>query len=116
MVIKKARKKKRLSVEDFAKKNSKKESVIKKLEKEAMNPPMNLVRKVQRELGVNKLEEADKDSKNLTIILDTKRSIKDGVSTKEEGRTILENLGLILVIWWNIMINKSERNLPGSKP
>jgi putative transcription factor len=62
MVIKKARQKKGMSVEDFAKKISEKESVVKKLEKEDMNPPLNLVRKVQHELGVNLLEEAETSS------------------------------------------------------
>jgi putative transcription factor len=57
MIIKRARQKKGLTVEDFAKKISEKESVIKKLEKENMNPPLNLVRKVQRELGITILEE-----------------------------------------------------------
>jgi putative transcription factor len=59
MVIKKARQKKGLSIEAFAKKISEKESVVKKLEKGDMNPPLNLVRKVQRELGINILEEAE---------------------------------------------------------
>ena len=59
MIIKKARQKKGLSVEDFSKKINEKESVVKKLEKEDMNPPMDLVRKVQRELGINILEEAE---------------------------------------------------------
>jgi putative transcription factor len=58
MIIKKARQKRGLSVEDFAKKISEKESVVKKLEKGDMNPPMVLVRKVQRELSINILEEA----------------------------------------------------------
>lgn len=62
MVIKKARQKKGMSVEDFAKKISEKESVVKKLEKEDINPPLNLVRKVQHELGVNLLEEAETSS------------------------------------------------------
>ena len=58
MLVKKARQKKGLSVEDFAKQIREKESVVKKLEKENMNPPMNLVKKVQNSLGVNILEEA----------------------------------------------------------
>jgi putative transcription factor len=56
MLVKKARQKKGLSVEDFAKQIREKESVVKKLEKENMNPPMNLVRKVQNALGVKILE------------------------------------------------------------
>jgi ribosome-binding protein aMBF1 (putative translation factor) len=35
------------------------ESVVKKLEKEDMNPPLVLVRKVQHELNINLLEEAE---------------------------------------------------------
>ena len=62
MIIKKARQKKGLTIEDFAKKVSEKESVVKKLEKGNMNPPMNLVRKIQRELSVNILEEAESGS------------------------------------------------------
>jgi len=58
MIIKKARQKKGLLVEDFAKKINEKESVVKKLEKEDMNPPLDLIKKVQRELGINILEEA----------------------------------------------------------
>ena len=57
MMIKKARQKKGLSIEDFSKQIREKESVVKKLEKENMNPPMNLVKKVQNSLGVNILEE-----------------------------------------------------------
>lgn len=59
MIIKKARQKKGMTVEDFAKKISEKESVVKKLEKEDMNPPLVLVRKVQHELSINLLEEAE---------------------------------------------------------
>ena len=59
MIIKKARQKKGFSVEDLAQKIREKESVIKKLEKGEMNPPINLIRKVQRELGINILEEAE---------------------------------------------------------
>jgi putative transcription factor len=57
MLIKKARQKKGLSIEDFSKQIREKESVVKKLEKENMNPPMNLVKKVQNSLGVMILEE-----------------------------------------------------------
>ncbi len=58
MLVKKARQKKGLTVEEFSKQIREKESVVKKLEKENMNPPMNLVKKVQNALGVNILEEA----------------------------------------------------------
>jgi putative transcription factor len=59
MIMKKARQKKGLSVEDFAKKINEKESVVKKFEKEDMNPPLDLVRKIQRELNINILEESE---------------------------------------------------------
>jgi len=48
-----------MTVEDFAKKLSEKESVIKKLEKEQLNPTMTLVRKVERALGITLIEEAE---------------------------------------------------------
>lgn len=57
-LIRKTRQRKGLTVEDFAKKLSEKESVIKKLETGQMNPPMALIRKVQRELGITLLDEA----------------------------------------------------------
>lgn len=56
MLIKKTRQKKGMTVEDFAKKISEKESVIKKLEKEQLNPPTNLVKKLERGLGIKLLE------------------------------------------------------------
>ena len=57
-LIRKTRQRKGVSVEDFAKKLSEKESVIKKLEKEQLNPSMDLIRKVQRELGIKLIEES----------------------------------------------------------
>jgi putative transcription factor len=57
-LIRKTRQRKGVSVEDFAKKISEKESVVKKLEKEQLNPSMDLIKKVQRELGVKLIEEA----------------------------------------------------------
>ena len=58
-LIRRTRQRKGLTVEDFAKKLSEKESVIKKLEKEQLNPTMALIRKVERELGVTLIEEAE---------------------------------------------------------
>ena len=58
IAIKKARQKKGLSVEDFAKKISEKESVVKKLEKEELNPPEKLVQKLERALGIKLMERA----------------------------------------------------------
>jgi putative transcription factor len=56
VLIKKARQKKGVSIEDFAKKINEKESVIKKLEKSQMNPPTSLVRKIERALGIKLYE------------------------------------------------------------
>jgi putative transcription factor len=58
-LIRRTRQRKGLTVEDFAKKLSEKESVIKKLEKEQLNPTMALIRKVERELGITLIEEAE---------------------------------------------------------
>lgn len=56
-VIRKSRQRQGISIEDFAKKVSEKESVIKKLERGESNPPMALVRKVSRELGVKVIDD-----------------------------------------------------------
>ncbi len=61
-LIRKTRQRKGISVEDFAKKISEKESVVKKLEKEQFNPPMDLITKVQRELGIKLIDEAPTSS------------------------------------------------------
>jgi putative transcription factor len=55
-LIKKARQKKGMTIEDFAKKINEKESVIKKMEKSQMNPPTILIRKIERELGIKLME------------------------------------------------------------
>jgi putative transcription factor len=57
-LIKKARQKKGMTIEDFAKKINEKESVIKKMEKSQMNPPTILVKKIERELGIKLMEVA----------------------------------------------------------
>jgi putative transcription factor len=56
MLIKKTRQKKGMTIEDFAKKISEKESVIKNLEKGQFNPPTSLVKKLERELGIKLME------------------------------------------------------------
>jgi putative transcription factor len=56
VLIRKTRQRKGLTVEDFAKKIMEKESVVKKLEKEQLNPPSKLVRKIERELGIKIME------------------------------------------------------------
>jgi putative transcription factor len=86
MIIKKARQKKKLTVEDFAKKISEKESVVKKLEKENMNPPMNLVRKVQRELGVKILEEAERASGSVLTRPMGPRTLGDMIKIKDSTK------------------------------
>jgi len=55
-LIRKARQRKGMLVEDLAKKLNEKESVVKKLEKEELNPSMALIKKVESELGVKLLE------------------------------------------------------------
>ncbi|HEX9916011.1 MAG TPA: multiprotein bridging factor aMBF1 [Candidatus Bathyarchaeia archaeon] len=55
-LIRRARQRKGLTVEDFAKKLNEKESVVKKLEQEGLNPSMSLIRKVESELGIKLLE------------------------------------------------------------
>ena len=53
--IRKARQKRRLTVEEFAKQIQEKESVVKKLEKEELTPDRNLIRKLRNALGVELL-------------------------------------------------------------
>ncbi len=83
MMIKKARQKKGLSVEDFARKIREKESVVKKLEKALMNPPMNLVRKIQNELGIAILEEAAKSSGSVLSRPMGPRTLGDMIKIKD---------------------------------
>ncbi len=54
--IKKARQKRRLNIEDFARMIKEKESVIKKLEKENLNPDRKLIRKLENALNLKLLE------------------------------------------------------------
>jgi putative transcription factor len=54
--IKKARQKRRLNIEDFARMIKEKESVIKKLEKEDLNPDRKLIRKLENSLNLKLLE------------------------------------------------------------
>ena len=54
--IKKARQKRRLNIEDFARMIKEKESVIKKLEKEDLNPDRRLIRKLENALNLKLLE------------------------------------------------------------
>ena len=86
MIIKKARQKKGLSVEDFSRQIREKESVVKKLEKENMNPPMNLVRKVQNALGVKLLEEAAKASGSVLTRPMGPRTLGDMIKIKDSTK------------------------------
>jgi putative transcription factor len=86
MIIKKARQKKGLSVEVFAKKISEKESVVKKLEKENMNPPLNLVRKVQHELNISILEEAETSSGTVLTRPMGPRTLGDLIKIKDSTK------------------------------
>jgi putative transcription factor len=86
MLVKKARQKKGLSVEDFAKQIREKESVVKKLEKENMNPPMNLVKKVQNSLGVNILEEGAAKSGSVLSRPMGPRTLGDMIKIKDSTK------------------------------
>lgn len=83
MLIKKARQKRGLSIEDFARKIREKESVVKKLEKALMNPPMNLVRKIQNALGISILEEAAKSSGSMLTRPMGPRTLGDLIKIKD---------------------------------
>jgi putative transcription factor len=86
MIIKKARQKKGMSIEEIAKKIREKESVIKKLEKENMNPPLNLVRKIQRELHINILEEAETGSGTVLTRPMGPRTLGDLIKIKDSTK------------------------------
>ncbi len=75
-----------MTVEDFARKISEKESVVKKLEKEDMNPPLNLVRKIQRELNINILEEAETSSGTVLTRPMGPRTLGDLIKIKDSTK------------------------------
>jgi putative transcription factor len=54
--IRKARQRRGMTVEDFARKINEKESVIKKLEKEELNPDRKLIQKLKDALKIELLE------------------------------------------------------------
>lgn len=58
-LIRKSRQKMKLSVEDFANKINEKESVVKKLEQEDINPDSKLIKKVENTLNIRILEVVD---------------------------------------------------------
>jgi len=57
--IRRARQKMGMTVEDLAKKISEKESVIKKLEREELNPNVTLVEKIRRALNIELMERVE---------------------------------------------------------
>ncbi len=56
VTIRKARQKKRLNIEDFSRMIREKESVIKKLEQESLNPDRKLIKKLENALNIKLLE------------------------------------------------------------
>jgi len=62
-IIRKRRQKMKLSVEEFAKKINEKESVVKKMEKEEMNPPSKLIKKIENTLNIKILERGEAPSR-----------------------------------------------------
>lgn len=86
MLIKKARQKKGLSIEDFSKQIREKESVVKKLEKENMNPPMNLVKKIQNALGIKILEEGAAKSGSVLSRPMGPRTLGDMIKIKDSTK------------------------------
>jgi putative transcription factor len=85
-LIRKTRQRKGLTVEDFAKKLSEKESVIKKLEKEQLNPTMALIRKVERELGVTLIGEAEVGTATVLTRPMGPRTLGDMIKIKPEEK------------------------------
>jgi uncharacterized protein (TIGR00270 family) len=70
-------------VEDFAKKLNEKESVVKKLEKEQLNPSMTLIKKVESELGIKLLELAPTASGPVMTKPMGPRTLGDMIKIKE---------------------------------
>lgn len=85
-LIRRTRQRKGMTVEDFAKKLSEKESVIKKLEKEQLNPTMALIRKVERELGITIIEEAEEGTGPVLARPMGPRTLGDMIKLKSEEK------------------------------
>jgi len=87
-LIRKTRQRKGMTVEDFAKKLSEKESVIKNFEKEQLNPTMTLIRKVEGELGITLIEEAEVGTGTVLTRPMGPRTLGDMIKlkTKEEDK------------------------------
>ncbi len=85
-LIRKTRQRKGMTVEDFAKKLSEKESVVKKLEKEQLNPTMALIRKVQRELGITLIEEAQEGKGTVLTRPTGPRTLGDMIKLKTKEK------------------------------
>ncbi|MGD2200455.1 MAG: multiprotein bridging factor aMBF1 [Candidatus Bathyarchaeota archaeon] len=77
VLIRKARRGKDWTVEDFAKEIQEKESVIKKLEKEDLNPDEKLIRKLEAALSIKLLEAAEPTAAPVTRRASTGRTLGD---------------------------------------
>lgn len=62
-LIRKSRQKMKLSVEDYAKLINEKESVVKKLEREEVNPASKLIKKIENTLSIRILERGEAPSR-----------------------------------------------------
>ena len=82
ITIKKARQKSGFSIEDFAKKINEKESVVKKLEKEELNPPTKLVQKLERALGIKLMERASQQTASVLTRPMGARTLGDVIKIK----------------------------------
>jgi putative transcription factor len=76
-LIREARRKRRWTIEDFAKEIQEKESVIKKLEKEELNPDRKLIRKLENTLGIKLLETAEPTAAPVSKRATTGRTLAD---------------------------------------
>ncbi len=65
--IRKARQAKKLTVEDFARMIREKESVVKNLEREELNPDSKLVRKIRNALSIEILERGETASASMQV-------------------------------------------------
>jgi putative transcription factor len=77
MKIRKERQRKRMTVEDLARKIGEKESVIKKLEKEELNPDRKLVRKIRNALNIDILVAGETSATPIGTRPPTGRTIGD---------------------------------------
>ena len=88
--VRKARQKTGMTVEEFAKMIKEKESVVKKLEKEELNPDIKLVRKIKNALNLELLVVEETTSKRVVSKPKVSRTLADimkmSQSKKEEPK------------------------------